>query len=62
MKAVLGTKRSRGGARVGTIQITAPDMAPVEMALLAGAGVEQLGVLGRLGAAISYLVLGPQKN
>jgi D-alanyl-D-alanine carboxypeptidase (penicillin-binding protein 5/6) len=47
------------GAKVGTIQITAPDMAPVEMSLLAGADVEQLGVLGRLGAAISYLVMGP---
>lgn len=47
------------GAKVGTIQITAPDMKPVEMALLTGGEVEQLGVLGRLGAAVSYLLMGP---
>lgn len=47
------------GTKVGTIQITAPDMKPVEIALLTGGAVEQLGVLGRLGAAVSYLLMGP---
>jgi D-alanyl-D-alanine carboxypeptidase (penicillin-binding protein 5/6) len=46
------------GDRVGTLHVTAPAMDPVDLPLVAGADVGQLGVVGRMGAAVSYLVFG----
>ncbi|OEJ64670.1 D-alanyl-D-alanine carboxypeptidase family protein [Magnetovibrio blakemorei] len=46
------------GQRLGTLSITAPDVAPVEIPLLAAESVEQLGLVGRLGAALDYILWG----
>ena len=46
------------GQRIGTLSITAPDVTPVEIPLLAGEAVEQLGLVGRLGAALDYILWG----
>ncbi len=46
------------GAQVGKLVVTAPDMKPIERPLYAGADVAPLGVVGRLKAAVSYLVWG----
>ena len=43
------------GAR---LVITAPGREPVEVPLVAGAAVERLGLIGRLGAAVGYLLWG----
>lgn len=46
------------GQKLGTVSITAPDWKGVDYPLVAGAGVAQLGLIGRLGAAVSYIVWG----
>jgi len=46
------------GQRIGTLSITAPDVTPIEIPLLAGEAVEQLGLVGRLGAALDYILWG----
>ena len=46
------------GEQVAKLVVTAPDMDPVEVPLLAGADVERLGVFGRFGAALKYLLWG----
>jgi D-alanyl-D-alanine carboxypeptidase (penicillin-binding protein 5/6) len=46
------------GAQVGKLVVTAPDMETIERPLYAGADVTPLGVVGRLKAAVSYLVWG----
>ncbi|HEY9080861.1 D-alanyl-D-alanine carboxypeptidase family protein [Magnetovibrio sp.] len=46
------------GQRVAMLSITAPDVTPVEIPLLAGESVEQLGLVGRLGAALDYILWG----
>lgn len=46
------------GAQVGKLVVTAPDMQTIERPLYAGADVTPLGVVGRLKAAVSYLVWG----
>jgi len=46
------------GTRVATLVVSAPDVAPIEVPLYAGAGVGQLGPVGRLGEALRYLVWG----
>lgn len=43
------------GTKLGTLHITAPDLAPIELPLLAGADVEKLGLFGRVGAALSHM-------
>ena len=48
------------GAQVGKLVVTAPDMKPIERPLYAAADVAPLGVVGRLKAAVSYLVWGGQ--
>jgi len=48
------------GAQVGKLVVTAPDMKPIERPLYAAADVETLGAVGRLKAAVSYLVWGGQ--
>lgn len=46
------------GQRLGTLRVEAAGAPPIERPLYAGADVERLGVVGRLGAAIRHLVLG----
>ncbi len=46
------------GARVGTLRIEGPEMEPIERPLVAAAEVEKLGPVGRIGAAVKYLVMG----
>lgn len=46
------------GDKLATLTITAPDWQPIELPLVAGADVTQLGLVGRLGAALSYIVWG----
>ncbi len=44
------------GVAVGTLTVTAPDMAPRTVPLLTGASVTELGPIGRIGAAVDYLI------
>lgn len=46
------------GQRLGTLTITAPDVDTMEIPLLAGDDVTQLGLVGRLGAALDYILWG----
>ena len=46
------------GQEVATLVVKAPDMKPVEVALLAGEDVALLGPLGRLVSGVKFLVLG----
>jgi D-alanyl-D-alanine carboxypeptidase (penicillin-binding protein 5/6) len=46
------------GATVGKIVIEAPDSKPVEIPLKAGASVDRLGFMGRISAAVNYLLWG----
>jgi D-alanyl-D-alanine carboxypeptidase (penicillin-binding protein 5/6) len=49
------------GQQVGKLVITAPGVETRELPLIAGESVRQLGPVGRVGAAVSYLVFGAQK-
>jgi len=49
------------GQQVGKLVITAPGVETRELPLIAGESVGQLGAVGRIGAAVSYLVFGAQK-
>lgn len=42
------------GTKLGTLTVTAPGLQTLELPLLAGADVEQLGLFGRMGAALSH--------
>jgi len=46
------------GQPLATLRVAAPGLVTVERPLLAGSDVGQLGVFGRLGAAIEYLLFG----
>lgn len=46
------------GAQIAKLVVSAPGIQPVEFPLVAGAGVERLGLFGRLSATISYLLWG----
>lgn len=46
------------GQQLATLRIEAPDMKPIQLPLVAGANVDRLGLIGRLGAAVNYLVWG----
>lgn len=46
------------GARLGTLRLEGPEMEALERPLIAAAAVDKLGPVGRIGAAIKYLVLG----
>ena len=48
------------GAKIARLVLTAPDFETMEVPLVAGADVAQVGVFGRLGAAISYMVWGAE--
>lgn len=50
------------GQEIGTLVLTAPGMTtPIEYKLVAAQPVERLGLFGRIGASLSYLVSGPPK-
>ena len=46
------------GQPIGTLVVTMPGMAPLERPLLAGADVPELGLVGRVMAAIKHLLFG----
>ena len=46
------------GQQIGKIEVTVPGMQPTEFPLVAANSVEKLGAMGRVGAALSYLVFG----
>jgi len=46
------------GTEIATLVITAPDLAPIEIPLKAGADVEQQGIVGRLWSAATHSVFG----
>ena len=46
------------GDRIGTLRVTAPDVALREYPLYAGHSVEQLGPFGRIISALMYFVTG----
>ncbi len=46
------------GQRIATLRIEVPDRAPMELPLVAGANVDKLGVVSRLGAALHYIMWG----
>jgi D-alanyl-D-alanine carboxypeptidase (penicillin-binding protein 5/6) len=46
------------GQTIGKLVVTVPGMPPTEFPLVAAADVERLGAMGRVGAALSYLVFG----
>jgi D-alanyl-D-alanine carboxypeptidase (penicillin-binding protein 5/6) len=48
------------GQEVGKIVVTVPGMPPTEFPLLAANSVDRLGAMGRVSAALSYLVFGPR--
>jgi D-alanyl-D-alanine carboxypeptidase (penicillin-binding protein 5/6) len=48
----------RKGMPVARIVVTAPEMSPVEIPLVAASDVERLGFTGRIGAAASHLIWG----
>lgn len=50
------------GKELGKVRITIPDGQPIEIPLRAGKSVDRLGFMGRLNAAISYLLWGKQPN
>ncbi|MBI5164387.1 MAG: D-alanyl-D-alanine carboxypeptidase [Magnetospirillum sp.] len=50
----------RKGMAVGKLVITAPNVAPMELPLVAGADVDKLGPVGRISAAIKHILWGPK--
>jgi D-alanyl-D-alanine carboxypeptidase (penicillin-binding protein 5/6) len=48
------------GTPVGTLSVTAPGKAPLDIPLVAGESVEKLGVVQRIGAAMRHVFMGPQ--
>ena len=50
------------GARIGVLRIEGPEMEPIEKPLIAADAVEELGPVGRIGAAVKHLVLGPPSS
>ena len=48
----------RGGQQIALLQVSAPGFETLEVPLVAGEGVGQLGLLGRLASALNYLIWG----
>lgn len=48
------------GQEIGTLIVTIPGVSPIERPLLAGADVPELGLLGRVMAALKHMVLGDE--
>jgi len=46
------------GQPIATLVVSVPDRAPVEVPLVAGIAVESLGLMGRLSAALKYILWG----
>jgi D-alanyl-D-alanine carboxypeptidase (penicillin-binding protein 5/6) len=46
------------GQEIGKVVVTAPDMAQVETPLVAGAGVDRMGPLGRMAMVAAHLIWG----
>jgi D-alanyl-D-alanine carboxypeptidase (penicillin-binding protein 5/6) len=49
------------GQTVGKLVVTVPGQTPTEFPLVAATGVERLGAMGRVGAALSYMVFGSKR-
>jgi serine-type D-Ala-D-Ala carboxypeptidase (penicillin-binding protein 5/6) len=49
------------GQEIGKILVTVPGMPPTEFPLVAANSVDRLGAMGRVSAALSYLVFGPRR-
>jgi len=49
------------GQTVGKLVVTVPGLTPTEFPLVAANGVERLGAMGRVGAALSYMVFGSKR-
>ncbi|WP_142846950.1 D-alanyl-D-alanine carboxypeptidase family protein [Telmatospirillum sp. J64-1] len=49
----------RKGDQIAKLVVSVPDQAPIELPLYAGADVERLGFVGRIGAALQHVVFGP---
>ncbi|MDP7183232.1 MAG: D-alanyl-D-alanine carboxypeptidase family protein [Alphaproteobacteria bacterium] len=52
----------RGGQQIALLQVSAPGFETLEVPLVAGEGVGQLGLLGRLVSALNYLIWGSLKE
>jgi D-alanyl-D-alanine carboxypeptidase (penicillin-binding protein 5/6) len=50
------------GQEIGTLIVTIPGVSPIERPLLAGADVPELGLLGRVMAALKHMVLGDEPS
>ena len=50
------------GTQIGVLRIEGPEMEPIEKPLIAADAVEELGPVGRIGAAVKHLVLGPPSS
>lgn len=48
----------KAGDQIATLRLTAPKQEPIEVPLYAGADVDRLGVVGRVVAAVNYLIWG----
>jgi D-alanyl-D-alanine carboxypeptidase (penicillin-binding protein 5/6) len=48
----------QAGQRIGNLTVTAPDMPTQSVPIVAGAAVDRLGTMGRIGAALSHLIWG----
>jgi serine-type D-Ala-D-Ala carboxypeptidase (penicillin-binding protein 5/6) len=46
------------GQEIGRLVVTAPDMEEQSVPIVAGSAVEKLGPIGRIGAALSYMIWG----
>jgi D-alanyl-D-alanine carboxypeptidase (penicillin-binding protein 5/6) len=46
------------GTPVARLVVSVPERDPIEVPLVAGAAVRRLGLIGRLGAAVNYLLWG----
>jgi D-alanyl-D-alanine carboxypeptidase (penicillin-binding protein 5/6) len=49
------------GQTVGKLVVTVPGQNPTEFPLIAASAVERLGAMGRVGAALSYMVFGSKR-
>jgi len=49
------------GQSVGKLVVTVPGQQPTEFPLVAANAVERLGAMGRVGAALGYLVFGAKR-
>ncbi len=51
----------RAGQTIGTLNIESPGAPAREMPLVAGADVDKVGLFDRMGAALGYMIHGPQR-